>query len=296
MSTFPPPIYKDNRRLPVPPNNQSAYNPNTNDLTIPETREVSALLGVSSPAGNYQINSVRAPRLVGDELYVQGNSYLQGPIVTNLILSRSLLLPDGTPGSPSLAFQSDPLTGLYGPAGGQVGFTSGGVQQVVIGGGELNTNVPITTPGGQNLILNPSGPSIDCTGHTLVNVAGIVTNPNYYTVIGQITTINATPTAAVTLSTITNAAYTIECAITFTNQNDLVSCGSFVVMSRAKNIGGVVTVVTPYVDLIANNDLTLAGTTVAFAASGTNIVVNVTGLVATTINWTTSVVVTRQPF
>jgi hypothetical protein len=271
--------------------------PDTNDRIIPTQQEFRALLGVSYPSGNAQINSVFAPLIAGDKFYVQGSSYIQGPILTVVQAARGIILADGTAMNPSLAFASDIHTGIYKSNIGTVGFTSGGLNQVSIGGNAINVNVPITTPNGQNLVIDPSGPSVDFTNHTLINVAGISENPNYVTVLSPATVIttDATPTTLLTITTMPYNAYTITCDIALTDDSDLVSTGSFSLQTKGKNIAGVVTVV-PYLRLITNTDSGLSGVSAIYSSSGSNIIVQITGLAGTTIKWFGSALVTLQSF
>jgi hypothetical protein len=93
-----------------------------------------------------------------------------------IVASFPICLDEGSPLKPSIAFINDDDTGIYQPGDGQVGFTSDGTPTVVISGSGIDTSVPITTPSG-NLILNPAGPSIDFTGHNLINVGSIIVSP-----------------------------------------------------------------------------------------------------------------------
>ncbi len=151
-----------------------AYNiPTTSDLNTLQPIETSIVYGQSIPGGNRQINSIIVPKLVGDSLMVHGPgpTYIYGPIDNQLQLPQGALFGDGSPSKPSIAFASDPDTGLYHPAPGSTGFTSDGSPVVAIGP-SLDVSVPITTPGGQNLVLRPSGPSVDFQGRSIINVGG----------------------------------------------------------------------------------------------------------------------------
>jgi hypothetical protein len=85
-----------------------------------------------------------------------------------LILVGGAKFPDGSAAAPSITFINDDDTGIYRDGSGAVAFTSNSTQTVVVGP-NLQTNVPITTVGGQNLVLNPSGPAVDFTGHAIIN-------------------------------------------------------------------------------------------------------------------------------
>lgn len=270
----------------------------TNDQLQLTPEELMSIYGTSSPAGRIQINSVKAPTLYGDTLIVQGNVYIYGCIMTPLRLCAGIYFGDGTEAMPSIAFASDPSTGLYRAGPGLIGFTSGGVTDMIVGDGAVDMEAPITTTGGANLVLNPSGGSVDFTGHTLINVGGISVNPNYYNVIApaSVTTTNAVPTVLLTIATVSNAVYQIAVTIAVADDTDSTSSAGFSISTVAKNVGGVVTLLAPYTSDTQAIDAGLAGISVAFAASGTNITIVGTGLGATTIKWFSAAVITRQLF
>lgn len=285
------------------PLNPTEYNPVQNldpssDLNTLRPIETSILFGQSVSAGDRTVNSVIAPIISGGNLNITGPapSYIYGPINSNLILAGGAQFPDGSAGSPSITFINDPDTGIFRAGDGAVSFTSNGSPTVVIGP-NLQTNVPITTPPGQNLVLNPSGPAIDCTNHFLINVAGISQNPNYFPLVGnQVQTTDTTPTIGLTIPTDTNYAYAIETNIAIANSTDGTSSGGIFMQSKGKNIGGVVTVITPYIKYSSNLDPILVGASALFSVSGTDILVTVIGLSGTNIKWRVSSTITRQSF
>lgn len=282
------------------PRNPTEYNPvqnipSPNDPNVLQKLEISETFGQSKPAGDRQINSVTAPIVSGDNLRITNESYLHGPIKTIITATQGILVPDGSPTTPSIGFITQPNTGIY-HTPDTIAFTSNGNSVVSIGA-ELDVGVPVTTPGGQNLVINPSGPAVDFTGHSLINVASVTTDPNHYELVGNtVITTDATPTTGLTIATVTNAAYTFVVDVVCANITDGISSAGFIVSSRGKNIGGVASAVAPYINSVSSPDLSLVGSTVAFSTSGTNIVVNVQGIAATTIKWRVAARVTRQLF
>lgn len=285
------------------PRNPTEYNPSrnigeTSDLNTLRPIETSEIFTQSVPSGDRVINGILVDVVSGEKLNITGPSpsYIYGPINSNLTLAGGAQFPDGSAGNPSITFINDPDTGIYRGGDGSVSFTSNTSPTVTIGP-NLQTSVPITTPGVQNLVLNPGGPAIDCTNHFLINVAGISTNPNYYPVIGsQVLTVNAVPTVGLTIPTDSNFAYAIDVDIAFANSTDGTSSGGIFMQSKGKNVGGVVTVVSPYVKYNSHLDPGLAGCSASFAISGTNILINVVGLGASNVKWRAVATITKQAF
>jgi hypothetical protein len=280
-----------------------AYDPsynagNTSDPNTLQPIEKSVIYGQSVPSGNRQINSIIVPKLVGDSLTVHGPgaSYIYGPVDNQVSLPQGALFGDGTPGKPTIAFASDPDTGLYHPSNGTTGFTSNGVPVIGVGS-TLDVAVPITTPAGQNLIINPSGPSVDFQGHTLINVGGISSNPNYYPVVGPaVTTINTTPLIGATVPTDPDTAYSLDATITLANVTDGVSSGSIFMQTKGKNIANVLSVVSPYVNYTSNLDATVSNASASFGISGSNFTVVVTGVATTSVKWRVAINIAKQAF
>lgn len=285
------------------PRNPTEYNPvrnigDTSDLNTLRPIETSEIFTQSVPSGDRTINGILVNIVSGENLNITGPtpSYIYGPINSTLIMAGGGQFPDGSPGHPSITFINDQTTGIYRAGDGSVSFTSMGSPTVTIGP-NLQTNVPITTPPGQNLVLNPGGPSVDFTNHTLINVAGISQNPNYYPLVGnQVLTTNTIPTIGLTIPTDTNYAYAIDVDIAFANSTDGVSSGGIFMQSKGKNVGGVVSIVSPYVKYNSNLDLGLAGCSASFASSGTDILINVVGLAGVNVKWRVVSTVTKQAF
>jgi hypothetical protein len=259
--------------------------------------EVVQTYGTSAPAGSSQINSSSVPLVSTERVHCSGDAYVYGSFRTLVQATKGITAPDGTVIAPSIAFAADPSTGMWRSGTGQIGFSSVGVQSLIVSTSALETSAPITTPGGQNLVLEPSGPNIDCTGHNLINVGSIPTNPNYYQVIAPsvLTTTTATPAAIYNVSTMSNYGYTLRTDIVAVDDTDSTSTASIFITGAAKNIGGTVTV-SANVTYGTSIDADLAGVSVSHVVSGTTIAVTATGLASTTIKWFGATTVCQTAF
>jgi hypothetical protein len=153
----------------------------TNDPMTILPDELLRSFGTSAPSGNTQINSTKTSRTVTDTLYCRGDAYIYGRIRTPLRLEKAITFADGSVGAPSIAFDSDPDTGLYRAADGSIGFTSNGVEKLIVSPSAVQVDAPLTTGSG-NLVFDPAGTSIDFTNHTLINVGGVTVSvglPNH---------------------------------------------------------------------------------------------------------------------
>jgi hypothetical protein len=266
-----------------------------NDPRMINRQDVLGILGVTVPNGNAQINSVHVPLVNCNKLIVNGDVFISGFIRTVLKLSYGISFPDGSASAPSISFTSDPTSGIY-YTGSGVGFTSGGVNKMTVGP-DVTMNAPITTDGGANLILNPSGSAIDFSGKALINFSGISTNANRYEVVAPatVTTLNATPTLLYNVPTVIGSAYLMTTDVVAANVTDGSSIATFTLSSMVKNIGGVITISTP-LSISSSINPTLAGADITHSSSGINVTVIVTGKAATTIKWFGATNVTRQLF
>jgi hypothetical protein len=250
--------------------------------------------GVSVPNGRAQINSIRTPRSSMQELYCSGDAWIYGYLRTPLKLAKGLQVADGSALAPTLSFVAAPDTGIFRTGTDGVGITSGGTELLTVGPGSINIGADVTTGGGANLVLNPAGPSVDFTGHTLINVAGISTSPDRYEIVAPapITTPDATPAVLYTIPAAALASYLLRTDVICTGAGT--SSAGFIISVKGKNNSGVVTVSGA---LETNNavDLALAGVSVAHVVAGTDINVVVTGL-AFPIKWFGATTVTRQLF
>jgi hypothetical protein len=149
----------------------------TNDSRVILADELLLSFGITAPSGNSQINSTKTKRVTADTIYCKGNAFIYGEYKTPIRASKGLSLANGTSSNPSISFEDYPQTGIFYDDG--IGFTVNGVSSVGVINGALRVNSEITSTG--NLVLNPIGPSVDLTGHSLINVGGIsitVGSPN----------------------------------------------------------------------------------------------------------------------
>ena len=275
-----------------------SMNDENNDSSLLTNDELLSIYGTSSPAGNKQVNAVKAQALYGGKLVISGDAFIYGCMRTPLQLCAGVYFGDGTEVAPSITFIGDTMTGLYRTGNGLIGFASQGVTDMVVGNNAVQIDAEITTSMGSNLVINPSGSSIDFSGKTLINIGGISTNPNRYEIIAPTTIItpNATPTTVLIIPTVTGAAYTIIVDVAIACVTDSISTASIAISTKAKNIGGVVTAVTPYARYHPILDAALASISVAFTISGTNVLVTATGSASTTVKWQAAANITRQLF
>jgi hypothetical protein len=152
----------------------------TSDQNTIMPEELFQVFGTSAPAGDKRINSTKTSKVSTGKLYCTGPTYLYGPVKTPLILERGLKFGNGSAAEPSISFDNDPDTGFYLANSNQVGVAAGGVPVFIVDVNSATVPNTITTQSG-DLILDPVGPNIDLTGHTLINVGGItvsVGSPN----------------------------------------------------------------------------------------------------------------------
>lgn len=159
-----------------------AVNGSNDPLVIDEFEQIS-VMGLTLLNGNAQVNSITAPIISGGSLYISGDVWLQGVIRSTLNLSDGITFPDGIAAAPAISFTSAPGTGIWRDSADGVNVSVGGVakSRQIASALELTTAITTPTGSGQNLVLNPDGPYIDLTGHTLINAGGIsitVGNPN----------------------------------------------------------------------------------------------------------------------
>lgn len=269
----------------------------SNDTRILSKPDVLSILGVSVPNGNAQINSVRTAISYCHELTCTGDVSIMGFIRTPLKLTYGIQFPPGSAANPSISFTTAPTSGIF-YTGTAVGFAAGGTEVMNVGPLGTSMSGPITTPGGQDLVLNPSGSNIDCTNHNLVNVAGMFANPNRYEVIAPATVIttDATPTVLYNIPTVSDSGYLLVTNVTCVDDTNDVSTAGFTFTGKVKNIGGVLSIIATGASGTTIIDNPLVGIAVNYGITGTNATVVVTGLPATSIKWFGATVVTRQLF
>mgnify|MGYP007031188069 CR=1 FL=1 len=100
---------------------------------------------------------------------------------------------------------------------------------------------------------------------------------------GSITTTNATPAALITVSTAVDTVYSVD--VNIIAANSTTNNGNvFFMKGGYKNVAGILTELTVVNDKLSN--IQDVGLVIDLAVSGTDIVVQVQGLAANTINWT----------
>jgi hypothetical protein len=264
-------------------------------------RQIFDAFGFSAPGGRTTLNGLHINRGQFDEVHVTGDLWLNGLMQTPLRFAAgtSMGFDAGTVTVPGISFSTSTNTGFYMPSVGEIGFTTAGSSCAVMKstGLEMATGKTISTLTG-DLYLNPAGANIDFGGKTLTNYAGMSSNPLRYDVIAAgtgITTADATPSALFAIPTTTGSNMTLVTEVSCTNTTDNISTGGFTFSEKAKNLAGVVTISGP---IYTGNsvDTGLSGIAVAHAVSGTNVIVQVTGLLATSIKWFGATKVTKQTF
>jgi len=145
------------------------------------------------------------------------------------------------------------------------------------------TNAKMATMANNTIKGNVSGITAVPTDLTQAQLATLL---NLGT-IGQdtLTTANATLTTLSTIATASNTAYLITCKISFISTSPTTQQGGYVLNCSYVNRAGTVTQVS--VDDKLSFEIT-AGMDVASSVSGTNILIRVTGIAATSINWKNS--------
>lgn len=251
---------------------------------------------VTLPNGMTVINSVMVNRLWARSLFIEGETHLDDTYVRRLFLEEALVLPNGSESAPSLSFASDTTTGFYRDGSGGIGFSVAGSNSLSLDSVAAFA-VPISSPPGQDLVIDSSSGIVDFSNNTLINVAGISANPNYYIVYapGTVTTTNAALTLLFNVPVTMNSAFLVSTDISVANSSDNLSTAAFTIVTKAKNIGGIVTFGAT-TTLVSSIDAGLIGITVAYGVAAMNLTVNVTGLAATTIKWFGAATVTRQLF
>jgi hypothetical protein len=193
-------------------------------------------------------------------------------------------LVNGTSGTiPKFGFTGDSDTGMgYDGSSGNIIFIGDGTENMRISSTYVSTARRAAV--GDGTAASPAysfGTDTD-TGYyrkaanTPSMVAGGIER---YSLAGTVTTTDATTTTVVTVSTATGVNYQICWYVVGRSSTGAV--GTYTCQSRVKNVGGVVT--TTHVTISASEEV--AAWNVTSSTSGTNVLLRVVGVAATTINW-----------
>ena len=125
--------------------------------------------------------------------------------------------------------------------------------------------------------------SIDSTGRVLMGNGNESTEANFiFPIGGFVATNNATPTTLITLATVNDNIYTIE-AFVVGGLASAASCIGGVISATFVNDGGTLRIIGTVQGTVQED---FAGSpTFTLTTSGTNIILQVTGVLATDINW-----------
>lgn len=114
-----------------------------------------------------------------------------------------------------------------------------------------------------------------------------------------VSTTNATPTTLFTLATVSagshGTTYLVTCNVSLGDVTGGTNTGTYQFQFKVKNIGGTLTLST-IINNISILDGTLTNTAVSITNSSENALVQVTGIAATTINWSGSYTITQVNF
>jgi hypothetical protein len=115
----------------------------------------------------------------------------------------------------------------------------------------------------------------------------------------DVQTTNAVATTLFSIPTVSGGAhgtaYSFRTQIVLADATGGVSIGSYYIIVQAKNIGGTVTV-SSIIQEIGSLEGSLSSTAITATTSGANVLIQVTGLSATNINWTGSLSIAQQTF
>jgi hypothetical protein len=239
-------------------------------------------------------NGIKANRLVGEQLYITGDAWIQGKFQTPGNFPRGLLLPDGSLAEPALRFINDTDTGIYRPGDGTMVLVSNGQPLLTTTPTSIIVSQEIATSVG-NLILNPAGGAVDFSGAALINFSGISTNPNYYPVTSpaNVDTFGAATAVLLSITTTTDSIYTLEVSASCLSLTDGTSAGSFIKTFRANNIGGVVTI-SGFIESSRSRDPVILFADILTSVSGTIVNVLASGVAGQNIRWFGGAYVTRM--
>lgn len=239
-------------------------------------------------------NGIKANRMVADQLYITGDAWILGQLKSPITFAKGIVLPDGSLAEPALRFINDTDTGLYRAGSGTMTLVSNGQPLLTASPTSIIVSQQIATNAG-NLVLNPAGGAVDFSGAALINFSGISTNPNYYPVTSSanVDTFGASTAVLLSITTNTDAVYTLEVSSSCLSLTDNTSAGSFIKTFRAQNIGGVVTI-SGFMESSRSRDPAILFADILTSVSGTTINVLASGVAGHNIRWFGGAYVTRM--
>lgn len=110
---------------------------------------------------------------------------------------------------------------------------------------------------------------------------------------GTLQTTNATPGNVLTIAIPTGGVVVINAFVT-ARIGTITSGAGYEIIGTYKNNAGTVTLVGANATPLTNEDAGLASASIALAISGTNVLVQVTGIAATTIEWAATAYITKN--
>lgn len=171
-------------------------------------------------------------------------------------------------------------------------YTYGQFVNPLMFGGGIETNSVTSIDG--DLVLNSATPNINLSGKTLTNVAGIVVNPNFTQAYGNLTTTNATPTTLISIPMAAGQSYLIQTTISGSNVTS--GSDSVALMLSVRATCGALGAISlsPQFNTEISADVALSSCSATYTISGQNVIVVITGVAATTINWFGASQITRS--
>ena len=148
------------------------YSDQSNNSLFLNTENLALSFGTSAPENKIRINSSYTKLVSTNQIYCTGDAYIFGKIKTPLNLEVPITFSDGSLAAPSVTFTSNGSVGLYKPAQNSLGLVA--QDSIILNSAEIQCAGAITSPG--NITLRPTGPYIDCSGATLINVSGVAIN------------------------------------------------------------------------------------------------------------------------
>lgn len=162
---------------------------------------------------------------------------------------------DGSVSAPPYSFIADTNTGIYRIGTDNLGVATGGVRRM----------------------------SVDSTGRILMGNGDETSGANFIFPLGAyVQTSNATPTTLLTLATVTDAVYTVEAFVAGGRDSGVNAIGG-VISATFINDSGVLGIIGTVQGSVQENFA--AAPTFTLTTSGTNIILQVTGVVGININW-----------